>query len=152
MKEAEFSKKLRRALKASGFTVWPIETGSTSVGFPDLLAVGEGMAAFIEVKSRPSMTVRQVCRDSNLLGPGQKQFAREYNIGTCGVGTVGRFVAVAVYCKDGILFMRVKRDGTLEHSMSWGHDVGLKDRDRLAHAIYYTFNGGIEGGCVPYEQ
>ena len=146
MKEAEFSKKLRRALRSSGFTVWPVETGSTGVGFPDLLAVGHGMAAFIEVKSRPTMTVAQARRNSSLLGPGQKQFAREYCL-----GTGGRFVAVAVYCKDGLAFLRAAGDGTLGHSESWGHDAGLKDRERLVSAIRTICNGETEGGTAPYE-
>ena len=139
MKEREFSLKLRKALKAGGFSVWPVETGGTAVGFPDLLAAGHGMAVFIEVKSRPAKTVSQVASDQDLLGPGQRQFAKEY----C-AGTGGSHVAVAVCCEDGLLFLRVGRDGTLEPVGSWEHDIGLKDRERLAGAIRRAYFGGEE--------
>lgn len=144
MKERDFSRKLRKALKAAGFSVWPVETGGTAVGFPDLFVAGNGLAAFIEVKSRPSMTVEQAAACPDLLGPGQRQFAKEYSIGTTGAGSGGRHVVVAVCCEDALLFLRLKKDGELEHVDSWGHDAGLKDRERLAHAIYKAHFGGVK--------
>ena len=115
MKERDFSRKLRNALRSEGFSVRPVETGGTNVGFPDLFVTGHGVATFIEVKSRPAMTVAEVNADSDsLLGPGQRQFAREFAVGTSEGNNEGKRCLVIACCSDGVLAMSVDTSGSLQ--------------------------------------
>ena len=143
MKEREFSKELRRALRKAGFVVWPIETGSTGVGVPDLFVVGNGAATFIEVKSRMNQTVDKAADDSALLRPGQKQFAREFASGTRSQQfPMGLRSLVAVCCKDGLLFQSVGEDGErLVVAQCLWEERGLKVPSWLGSVIVSGYLG-----------
>lgn len=155
MKEREFSHKLRKALRAEGFSVRPIETGGTTVGFPDLFVVGLGAATFIEVKSRPGMAVKEVVDDiDSLLGPGQKQFAREFAVGTTPRYGEGRHCVVFVYCSDGILVLRVDREGELLMVTACKHeDEPLSRPDWAGAALIAGYLGEtMSAGAVNYNK
>lgn len=150
MKERDFSRKLRKALRAEGFSVRPVETGGTNVGFPDLFVAGSGIATFIEVKSRPGMTIAEVQQASgDLLGPGQRQFAREFAAGTASGHGDGRHCLVAASCSDGFLTMRVDRDGSLQSVAACrqeGEQLALSSWIRAAViAGYFGKAEGIDG-------
>lgn len=74
-KEKIFSQKVRQALKGAGCQCYPVETGQTVVGFPDLAVIGAGGVSFVELKSLPSVMLAEVVSKGR-EGPGQKAFAR----------------------------------------------------------------------------
>lgn len=150
MKEREFSKELRRALRKAGFVVWPIETGGTSVGVPDLFVAGNGAATFIEVKSRMNQTVERAATDPTLLRPGQKQFAREFARGTKStIFPIGLRCMVAVCCKDGLLFQSVDEEGD-RLGVAWcaWEERGLKSPAWLGTVIVTGYLGEIMPSAV----
>ena len=143
VKEREFSKELRRTLRKAGFRVWPIETGGTGVGVPDLFIVGNGAATFIEVKSRMNQTVDKAATDPALLRPGQKQFAREFASGTKSqIFPMGLRSLVAVCCKDGLLFQSIGEDGE-RLGVAWcsWEERGLKSPSWLGSVIVSGYLG-----------
>lgn len=154
MKERKFSHKLRKILRAEGFSVWPIETGGTTVGFPDLFIVGLGVATFIEVKSRSESAVVEVVQAADkLLGPGQKQFAREFAIGTTPRYGEGRHCLVFVYCSDGILVLRVDRDGSLPVAAACKHeDEPLSRPGWVGAAVLIGHLGDTLPASMPNEH
>ena len=143
MKEREFSKELRRALRKAGFVVWPIETGGTGVGVPDLFVVGNGAATFIEVKSRMNQSTDKAATDPQLLRPGQLQFAREFASGTKSqLFPMGLRSLVAVCCKDGLLFQSINEDGErLEVAQCSWEERGLRVPSWLESAIVSGYQG-----------
>ena len=74
--EKEFSKRARGALKRAGCAVYPVETGATGVGFPDLVVLHEGGASFVELKCRPSIVLARLS-GAGIEGPGQRAFSRQ---------------------------------------------------------------------------
>ena len=155
MKEREFSRRLRKALRAEGFSVRPVETGGTNVGFPDLFIAGLGAATFIEVKSRPGMAVAEVVAVADaLLGPGQKQFAREFAVGTATRQGNERHCLAFVYCSDGVLVMRVDLYGNLQVVASCKHEEEPLSRpDWVGAAVIAGYLGEkLTDGALEYMK
>lgn len=74
--ESEFGKRARRALKQAGCAAYPVETGSTASGFPDLAVLHKGGVSLVELKSRPRLPLGSLA-DAEVEGPGQRAFARQ---------------------------------------------------------------------------
>lgn len=102
--EAVFGRRVRAALKGCGCRCYPIETGSTAVGVPDLLVVHKGGVALVELKSRRGMMMAMLS-DSRQDGPGQLSFAlgvaRVTSFRAGGV-IVSRHSFTLVECMDGV--------------------------------------------------
>lgn len=144
MNEREFSKELRTALRKAGFAVRAIETGGTGAGVPDLFVAGNGVATFIEVKSRMNRNMYGAARDPALLRPGQKQFAVEFARGTVSAyAPIGLRCMVAVCCKDGMFIQSIDGDGDwiVVAWCSW-EERGLKAPAWLRKAIVSGYYGG----------
>lgn len=155
MKESDFSRKLRKALRAEGFSARPVETGGTNVGFPDLFVVGLGVATFIEVKSRPGMAVaKAVDAADTLLGPGQRQFAREFAVGTSPRYGDAKHCLAFVHCKDGVLVMRVDICGNLQVVTACRHeDEPLSRPDWVGAAVIAGYLGEtLPAGAANYMK
>ena len=155
MKERDFSRKLRKVLRAEGFSVRSVETGGTGAGFPDLFVVGLGAATFIEVKSRPGMAVAEaVDAADSLLGPGQKQFAREFAVGTATRYGDGRHCLVFACCSDGVLVMRVDVSGNLQVVTACKHeDEPLSRPDWAGAAVIAGYLGEtMPAGAASYMK
>ena len=131
--ENEFSKRVRRALRQAGCAVYPVETGGTVSGFPDLVVSHKGGASFVELKSRRSMLVRQLA-DKALEGPGQRTFARQLFRKTAyrtGGFSVSKRSFLLVECMDGVALMAEEESGAYLAACWEGLPSGEDLRDAL---------------------
>lgn len=141
MNEKYFSNKVRKALREEGFSVWPIETGTTATGIPDLLVMGNGVVTFIEIKSRPQLTlegVERVVEKGNLLGAGQKVFGQYFAWGSTKEDESGkemRHTFVLVSCKEGSVLFKIERTGGLTNLISFYGKEGSFSPNVLAMHI-----------------
>ena len=103
-KESDFSRRVRKTIKSSGGQCYPIESGNTGVGLPDLLVLHEGGPSLVELKSRPAMLLSRLA-DTRLEGPGQRAFAKVM-ARKCSVSVHGARVYersfLLVECMDGV--------------------------------------------------
>lgn len=112
-KERDFSARVREAVKGAGKACYPVETGGTVAGFPDLVVVQEGGASFVELKCRPKLPVSRAA-DSDLEGPGQRAFARRlaqssrHEALSCVVSARPLLLAE---CMDGVALLAEERGG-----------------------------------------
>ena len=112
--EKDFSRRVRASLKQSGCTCYPVETGGTASGFPDLVVVHKGGASFVELKSRRSVLIRQLA-DKSLEGPGQRAFGKvmaKRTAFTHGGCSVSERSFLLVECMDGVALMVEEEAGT----------------------------------------
>lgn len=104
--EKDFSQRVRNALKGASCQVYPVETGGTVVGFPDLVVVLPSGATFVELKSRLSEPMMVVV-DKPIEGAGQRAFARGFAKKSCyrlwGGVEVTHHSFLLVECLDGVL-------------------------------------------------
>ena len=132
-KEREFSERTRRALKGAGCRCYPVETGGTATGFPDIVVVGQGGASFVELKSRLSMPLASVV-SAPLEGQGQKAFARglvRRSAFTRGQVVVTSHSFLLVECMDGVVLLVEEGKGT-HPAASWeGMPSGVDLRDAI---------------------
>ena len=111
--EKDFSRRVSAALKQAGCAVYPVETGSTGSGFPDLVVVHKGGASFVELKRRGGILLRCLA-ESPIEGPGQKSFARrlarQSRVSSGGV-SLGERSFLLVECMDGVALMVEEEKG-----------------------------------------
>ena len=131
--ERDFSKRVRAALKQAGCACYPVETGGTASGFPDLVVVHKGGASFVELKSRPSTLVRRLA-DKGIEGPGQRAFGKvmarrtAFAQGGCSVSERSFLLAE---CMDGVALMVEEEAGTYLAACWEGLPSGEDLRDAL---------------------
>lgn len=105
--ERAFSGRTRQALKSAGVPCYPVETGGTAVGFPDLVLLGQGGPSLVELKSRKGMPMALAVA-SSLEGPGQKAFARDLSRRSAFM--IGQVIVTShsfllVECMDGVALL-----------------------------------------------
>ena len=148
MKELEFSRKVRQALRREGFLVQPIETGGTGSGVPDLFVCGHGVACFLEMKSFPSLSLRKAAQ-SSIEGPGQKAFLTCFCKGTMvrgGACEVVRHSFLMCSCADGAALFRYGLKDK-ETVLMWLGKEGSFKGDELAAAVQ-----AFHVSCVPSKS
>lgn len=149
MIEKEFAKKLRTQLRAQGFTSLQVETGGTTVGFPDIYFAGKGVTSFIEVKSRPHIALDKLA-ETELLGAGQAAFLQNY-VKSSAIKlknvTVFRHSFVIASCSNGAMLFRMMDTGALEPIQSWMEKEGGIEKYSLCWALesYYV-------SCIPNKS
>ena len=105
--ESEFGKRARRALKQAGCAVYPVETGATASGFPDLAVVHKGGISLVELKSRRNLLLANLA-SALAEGPGQRAFARQLfrrSAVCCRGASVSERPFLLVECMDGVALM-----------------------------------------------
>lgn len=129
--ERDFSRRVRDCLKKAGLACYPVETGETCGGFPDLVVMHEGGPSFVELKSRTGIPVMGIA-GRKIEGPGQRSFARRlarqcsYEV----AGTIaGRRSFLLVECMDGVALVAEEESGSALacywESLPDGKDLGL---------------------------
>lgn len=149
--ENEFSKRVRAALKKAGCAVYPVETGGTAAGFPDLVVLHEGGASFVELKCRPN-TLLSKLSSIKAEGPGQRTFARQvfkrtaYKVEKF---SVSERSFLLVECMDGVALMAEEESGAYLAACWEGLPSGedLRDAIRAWH-IAVIPSKEMEHDCV----
>lgn len=132
-KERDFSLRVREAVKGAGRACYPVETGGTAVGFPDLVVLQEGGASFVELKCRPKLPLSRAA-EADIEGPGQRAFARKlaqssrHEAQSCVVSARAFLIAE---CMDGIALLAEERTGRFLASC-W---ESFPDGDDLLNAL-----------------
>ena len=151
MSERDFGRRARAALRRAGCLVYPVETGSTAVGFPDLVVVHEGGASFVELKCRPGMMLSRIA-ESPVEGKGQKSFASGFSKRSAfrlqGV-TVSFNSFLLAECMDGVALL-VGETGGKHLAACWeGLPAGEDLRDAMrAWRVYAMPSGEMEDESV----
>ena len=112
--ERDLSKRVRESLRLAGCACYPVETGGTSVGFPDLVVLHKGGASFVELKSRPGVMLSSLA-SRPLEGPGQKAFARRLASlsSFCSQGCrVSEHSFLFAECMDGYALLAEEKQGS----------------------------------------
>ncbi len=131
--ENEFSKRVRAALRKAGCAIYPVETGGTAKGFPDLVVLHEGGPSLVELKCRPNTLLSRL-GSAKLEGPGQGAFARVMARKCCVAAGAVRITArsfLLVECMDGVALMVEEESGAYLAACWEGLPSGGDLRDAL---------------------
>lgn len=149
--EREFGKRVRAALKQAGCACYPVETGGTASGFPDLAVVHKGGASFVELKSRPGTMLSRLA-DKSLEGPAQKAFGKVMARRTAfahGGCSISERSFLLVECMDGVALMVEEEAGAYLAACWEGLPSGEDLRDALrAWRICAMPNESMSGNSV----
>lgn len=103
--EKDFGKYIMQRLKAKGMTAYRVETGMTTVGMPDLYAMGGGDDYFIEFKNMPKASIAKG-KWKIPWREGQQMWAAEYRrTHMTSARTKCTFTFVGM--SDGVLLLRM---------------------------------------------
>lgn len=151
--EREFSKAVRAALKSAGCSSYPVETGGTVVGFPDLVVLCEGGACFVELKCRPSLPLGRLDGAAE-AGPGQRSFAgnvaRRTAVMSDGFSVMERSFML-VECMDGVALLVMEGDAFYPAACWEALPSGVDLRDAMrAWRVGVVATQDLEG--LPYME